>query len=124
VKIGLIVFVSVAFLYGCMCFQAATKDGSGQASASSGNSGSASPSNADSPLPVAPTSGTAIAPVSVQDRSSFSKLFSRGQQDVAPTLTYSCPDNGNSCGDACCTSSQQCCVNSSTGGHYCADKCS
>jgi hypothetical protein len=37
---------------------------------------------------------------------------------------YTCPNNGNSCGDGCCSKDQQCCFNSKTGGHYCATKCS
>lgn len=34
-----------------------------------------------------------------------------------------CPDGKLACGDACCSSEEQCCVNSNTGGHYCAKKC-
>jgi hypothetical protein len=123
-KLRLIVFVSVTLLCGFMCCQAAMKDGPSQVSASSGDNGSASPAIADALLDRGDL-GNAVALVSAQDRYSFSRLFSSWQpKTLTPTALYECPNNGNSCGDACCTSSQQCCVNSATGGHYCATKCS
>jgi hypothetical protein len=122
-KLRLIVFVSVAVLYGCVCCRAATNDAPSQVSMSGGDKGSGSPVTADVLL-AGGDLGHAVALVSAHDRYSFSRLFSSWQpRALTPITLDGCPNNGNSCGDACCTSSQQCCVNSATGGHYCATKC-
>ncbi|MCU1269552.1 MAG: hypothetical protein JWN74_846 [Acidobacteriaceae bacterium] len=62
--------------------------------------------------------------LSFEDRAFFSKLrISTGDRRIPGSLSNSCPNGQLQCGDACCGSDQQCCVNSSTGGHYCAQRC-
>ena len=51
------------------------------------------------------------------DRSSLQKLFG------SPTILYQCPNGNLKCGTACCTSDEQCCLNTRNATWYCSKKC-
>lgn len=43
--------------------------------------------------------------------------------NLSNSSAQQCSDGRLKCGDVCCGSSDQCCFNRSTGGHYCSAKC-
>jgi hypothetical protein len=117
-KLRLIVFLAVAFgCVGLLC-PAVTNDVASQPSATIATNGSASPATAVA-LRALGNSPPAMRDdlLLAGERSSISKLFR------SSGANYDCPVN-QQCGTGCCTTSEQCCFNSATGGHYCAAKCS
>jgi len=111
-------FVAAAFLcFGSLC-QATTDNAAGAAPQNTAvANGQCALSGNPTAVRSLEESGSAGDMFAAQDRALLSKLFG------SPAAAYQCPNGNPKCGQACCSSDEQCCLNRSNSTWYCSKKC-